>query len=212
MFINVHTTKDQRLNVCGLWVYEVHSSGPECTMKSLSLCCVWHCATDRQQKTETAYFHDRRHFHQNGLSSAKYLGVQRWSPGPTWLNSRWRSAGGTWCVRLRDNCGSGRRQSHSSAARSRLLPSDQGRHHRAERKASATHSGRKFKPHVCKSLWTINRKNATVVTLSISAVDRGWYLRSRALATWRQEQLYFSCCSHSHRSLLIKIHLCKVIY
>lgn len=41
-------------------------------------------------------------------------------------------------------------------------------------------------------------------TLSVSAVDRGWYLRSRALATWRKEQLH--CTSsflYKHIGLMI---------
>lgn len=51
-----------------------------------------------------------------------YLAVQRWSSSPTCLRSRWRSAGGTWCARRRGSCGSARRWSQSSAARSRPPP------------------------------------------------------------------------------------------
>lgn len=30
-------------------------------------------------------------------------------------------------------------------------------------------------------------------TLSVSTVNRGWYLRSKALATWKHQQLYCPC-------------------
>ncbi len=148
-------------------------------------------------------------------AAALYLAAQRWSPGPTWLNSRWRSAGGTWCEHRHGNRGSEHRQSHSSAARSRPPPLCPGQHRRAERRASKIHSVRKLKPkvqfltaHESWELYTERIKliklkvqshlistyyssNACVpvFTLSVSAVDRGWYLRRRALATWRQEQL-----------------------
>lgn len=76
-------------------------------------------------------------FHEANLRhSAEYLAAQRWSPGPTWLNSRWRSAGGTWCEHRRGNRGSARHESHSSATRIRLPRSDPGQHRRAERRAA----------------------------------------------------------------------------
>lgn len=40
------------------------------------------------------------------------------------------------------------------------------------------------------------RSPLTVVcfTLSVSSLDRGWYLTSRALATWTQQPHYTHCC------------------
>lgn len=40
-----------------------------------------------------------------------------------------------------------------------------------------------------------NGGSECALTLSVSAEDRGWYRRSRALATWRQQQLWCFLCS-----------------
>lgn len=121
----------------------------------------------------------------------RYLAARRWISAPACLRSRWRSAGGTWCGRRRGSCGSARRQSRSSAARSLLPPPAPARRRPAGRRAARLlrdHSG---------SDWVrvAGLMKVECFTLSVSCLDKGWYLRRRALATCTTGQLDYTAAT-----------------